>query len=158
MKSSWRPVTSNVPQGSILGPIQLNIFINNLDSVAECSLSKFSGDTKLGGVADRPEGCAAMQRDLDRLEKWADRNLVKFNNEKCKVLSLLRNNPSHQDMLEANWLESSFAEKDLRVLVDTKLTRSQQCTLVAKKANKKVNFKCTVTPAMPRTCRKHIQM
>ena len=100
-------------------------------------------------MADRPEGHAAIQRDLDRLEKWADRNPIKFNSEKCKVLHLRRNNPSHQDMLEANCLESSFAEKDLGFLMDTKLTTSQQCTLAAKKANREVNFKCTVRTAMP---------
>ncbi|PKU44202.1 hypothetical protein llap_5498 [Limosa lapponica baueri] len=107
----------------------------DMDGEAECTLSKFSGDTKPGGVADTPQGHAAIQRDLDTLDKWADRNLIKFN-EKRKVLHLLRNNPSHQDMLEANCLERSFAEKDLGFLVDTKLTRRQQCILASKKASR----------------------
>lgn len=43
-------------------------------------------------VADRPAACDATQKDLDRLEEWANRDLVKFNRVKCHVLPLGRNN------------------------------------------------------------------
>ncbi|GAB0208311.1 mitochondrial enolase superfamily member 1 [Grus japonensis] len=64
------------------------------------------------------------------MEKWAHRKIMKFN-KKCKVLHLGRNS-THAG---ANQLESSFAEKDLGVLVDTKLNISQKYALVAKAAN-----------------------
>ncbi|GAB0179219.1 mitochondrial enolase superfamily member 1 [Grus japonensis] len=97
--------------------------------------SAFADETKLGGVTDMPEDHAAIQRDLNRLEKWADRNLTKFNKGKCNVLHLERNKPRHQYMLGVDQLESSLAEKDLGVLVDTKLNVSQQCALAAKRSD-----------------------
>ncbi|KAK4816471.1 hypothetical protein QYF61_017199 [Mycteria americana] len=72
----------------------------------ECTLSKFTDDTKLSGVVDTPEGWNAIQRDLDKLQKLGDEGI-----------------------------ESSPAEKDLGVLVDEKLDMSQQRALAAQKAN-----------------------
>lgn len=79
-----------------------NVLVNHLGDGAEDTLSKPADYTKLEGAADTPESCAATQHKLNKLEKWASRNLTKSKRGKHKVLHLGRNNHLQQCLLDNN--------------------------------------------------------
>ena len=73
----------------------------------------FAHGTKLCGTADTLEERNAVWKDLDRLDRWAQANLMKFNMAECKVVHLGRDSPQHERSLSNEWIESSLAENDL---------------------------------------------
>ncbi|GAB0179848.1 mitochondrial enolase superfamily member 1 [Grus japonensis] len=134
--SGWQLITSSVPQGSILGPVMFNIFIDNLDAGVECTITSLlmipNCEVLLTLSRDKAD---TLQRDLDRLEHWAMINGMKFNKLKCQILHLGQSNSGHKYKLGEEWLESSPAERDLGVLADSRLNMSQQCVRAAKRTN-----------------------
>lgn len=93
MMSKWRPL---VYLRLVLKPAPFNVFVGDLDSGIECTLSKFASDTKLWGAGDTLEGSNAILKNMDRLERWACANLMKFSKAKCSVLPLGWGNPKHK--------------------------------------------------------------
>lgn len=120
-----RPGTESTPQGSILGPVSFNIFIKDLDERWSVPSGSLLMTQNRGGLADAVEGCVAIQRNLKRLKKWADRKIMQLNKEECKILHMERDR-TWQWILGATQLERSFVEKDL-VPMDTKLKMTKYC-------------------------------
>lgn len=89
------------------------IFVNDPSSVSLCNISKLTDDRLWGGVTDTLDRCAGLQRDLDRLENWATRDLVKFNKGKIFTWSspweagLTSHNKAVQRRIWGSWWISS---------------------------------------------------
>ena len=92
--SDYLPVQSGVPQGSILGPLQFVLFINNitLGINPKTNINLFADDTKIWRPMENEEDCAILQRDIDYLNNWCKLKLMKFYPDKCKVVSIISKN------------------------------------------------------------------
>lgn len=101
-KSTLNVLTAGVSWGSVLASILLSNFNRDLEEELECMLVKVVNDTKLEVAVNITEVKIAFQRDLGKLEKWADRNFVKSNKDKSKVLWLGWSNPLQRFKLSTN--------------------------------------------------------
>ena len=95
MASSWAPVKSGIPQGSVLGPVLFIVFINDLPEVVKSTSLIFADDTKIFNNADSEDSIAMLQKDINHLTEWANTWQLRFNAAKCKVLHLGRSNQEH---------------------------------------------------------------
>ena len=85
--SDWVNVTSGVPQGSVLGPTLLIIFVNDMPNVINYILLMFADDTKLYRTIDSSQDHNILQHNIDQLCVWGGKSLMYFNLDKYHVMS-----------------------------------------------------------------------
>ena len=143
--SSSKPVLSGVPQGSILGPILFVLFINDLPSglTSGTDIALYADDTKIWRSIIAESDHQILQNDINYLNDWAKLNKMNFHPQKCKVISV-QNKPSPLAVLPfvgfhyhlgENLLEYADNEKDLGVIINSKLNFNEQCEFLLSKAN-----------------------
>ena len=133
--SSWKCVSSGVPQGSVLGPLLFLIFINDIDDGINSEILKFADDTKLYRKVNNTDDSVLLQSDLDKLVDWSQRWQMSFNVSKCKVLHLGQSNHNLHYSMNGVTLVSVEDEKDLGVNISNSLKPSKQCAMAAAEAN-----------------------
>ena len=144
--SDWHPVTSGVPQGSVLGPILFVIYINSLPSwTKDCEIFLYADDAKLFLPITSAEDHHKLQRDLERIQSWTESHLLQLHPGKCKIMTLTlprrrKDLTPRAYTLCGQSLAVSQAEKDLGVTIDPTLSFDQHLWEKIKKANRIVGL------------------
>ena len=124
-KSSEKPVTSSVSQGSILGLILFLLYVDDLpDVVNNAKVASFADDTKSFKCDDSHIDGASIQSDLDNLEEWSTSSGLVFNQNKCKCQKISRKKTitKFPDTIKNKTLAVTTEEKDLGIWVTSNLT------------------------------------
>ena len=142
IKSRRFSVTSGVPQGSHLGPLLFNIFINDLPTVIKhCAVFMFADDVKICCSYKDPASQTFMQRDIDALSEWCRLNCLSLNLTKCKVMSY-----SWKTVIPSNYsidghdLETVSEYRDLGVIMDPRLRFDRHINSIVSKARLMLGF------------------
>ena len=142
--STWAEVTSGIPQGSVLGPILFVIYINDLPSVVVSPAYLFADDTKLFREVSTTVDQHPLQADLDALQDWSNKWLLKFHPDKCKLLIIGKRKLQTQFHLNSTGgrhnLECVNEMKDLGVTIDSNLTFESHIQEKVNKANRMVGL------------------
>ena len=128
------PVSSGVPQGSVLGPTLFLIYINDLvDIIKHSKITLFADDLKIYNTSDQQQ---LLQSDLDSLSSWATEWQLSISHSKSNVLYLGKNNPKHHYFLGLHPLDDiGVSCKDLGVYISNNLGSSIQCKNIVSKAS-----------------------
>ena len=141
--SNTLPVTSGVPQGSILGPLLFVLYVNDLpDAVTSSQVAMFADDTKLFTTVKREDDCKRLQSDLDNLQTWSLASGLPFNEKKCESQRITRKIMPITNNYKLNTLniQQTDSERDLGVWVENRLTWNKQVNEQSTKANKLLGY------------------
>ena len=134
--------TSGVPQGSVLGPLIFNIYVNDLCTMLSSSKLSFADDLKVFRVILAPNDCIALQEDINTTLTWCADNGMRVNSTKCKVISFTRsNNPiCHQYTMDSDTVHRVTSICDLGITIDAKLRFNDHIGIISAKAFSVLGF------------------
>ena len=138
--SMWEKIISGVPQGSILGPLLFNIFLNDLFLFVENSdLSNYADDNTLYSSGNDLEKVKqTLRQDFEIVTKWFYENYMVLNSGKCHFMCLGQNTVNETFVYDNIEMKNSKEEKILGVIIDNKLRFRSHVKNLCKKASQKI--------------------
>jgi ribonucleases P/MRP protein subunit RPP40 len=138
-ESSWKDVTSSVPQGTVLGPILFVIYINDLPDELKNDCEMYADDNKIMAVYENQVVDNGLQEDINNTVKWCDTWSTSLNGKKCKIMHFGKSNPRNDYYIEGGGekikLEKTEVKNDLGVMVAANGKCTHQVESAVKKAN-----------------------
>ena len=140
--SSVVPVSSGVPQGSVLGPLLFLVYINDLPTVVSSTSRLFADDSLVYRITNTVKEQQHLQNDLNKLQIWESDWLMKFHPEKCEVLQVGLKKVKLPSIYKIHdkALNSVSSAKYLGVQVNSKLDWNDHINMIIKKANSTLAF------------------
>ena len=136
-KSGWTMVLSGVPQGTVLGGPLFTVYVKDIDGIIFfVFIRKFADDTKAACRIKDAVDAERFQGDINRMVEWGDASDMQFNQSKCKIMHLGKNNPRYTYTMKGIPIAVIESEKDLGVWIDSSLKPSLQCEQAAKNAHR----------------------
>ena len=141
-KSSDYSSSSGVPQGSVLGPLLFNIFINDVGNALEVHFLMYADDIKLLHRISSLNDCTTLQNNISKLSSWCVKNNLTLNVQKCNVMSFSTRDSEYTYEYTVNneQLPRPSTFKDLGVTFDKKLTFVDHIDTSVSEVNRTLGF------------------
>ena len=141
-QSTFVPVESGVPQGSVLGPYLFLFYINDIPDGLKSTCRLFADDTIVYLTVKSNSDAEELQDDLNKLAKWEKKWSMEFHPDKCNILYITRNKTPvvYDYRLHGHTLQHVSSAKYLGVTFNSKLTWGEHIDNMTQKANKTLGF------------------